>query len=106
MMWNAKQIQCLKFTAVRSLVGDEGEFEWNGAGVLTFLEGTTPVTEEQITTEMARIQAEYDAQEYARNRKAEYDALNQFEMQYDDKLNGTTTWDDAIEAIKAKYPKP
>ena len=51
-------------------------------------------------------QAEYDAQEYARNRKAEYDALNQFEMQYDDKLNGTTTWDDAIDAIKAKYPKP
>jgi hypothetical protein len=63
-------------------------------------------TEAEIDNEFIRLKAEYDAQEYARNRKAEYDALNQFEMQYDDKLNGTTTWDDAIEAIKAKYPKP
>jgi hypothetical protein len=48
---------------------------------------------------------EYDSQEYARNRKAEYEALNQFEMQFDDKENGTTTWEDAIDAIKTKYPK-
>ena len=26
-------------------------------------------------------------------------------MQYDDEVNGTTTWKDAIEAIKAKWPK-
>ena len=26
-------------------------------------------------------------------------------MQYDDKKNSTTTWDDAIDAIKAKWPK-
>ena len=51
------------------------------------------------------MQAEWDSQEYARNRKAEYDALNQFEMQYDDKEDGTTTWEDAIAAIKTKYPK-
>ena len=47
----------------------------------------------------------HDAQEYARNRKAEYDALNQFDMQYEDEMNGTTTWKDAITAIKTKYPK-
>ena len=47
----------------------------------------------------------WDSQEYARNRKAEYDALNQFEMQYDDEVNGTTTWKDAITAIRKKYPK-
>lgn len=51
-------------------------------------------------------QAEYDAQEYARNRKAKYDALNQFELISDDSINGTTTHKDAILAIKAKYPKP
>ena len=61
--------------------------------------------ESKITTEMARLQTEWDAQEYARNRKIEYDALNQFEMQFDDEVNGTTTWKDAIAAIKTKYPK-
>ena len=58
-----------------------------------------------LDAEIIRLQAEDDAQEYARNRKEEYDALNQFEMQFDDKEDGTTTWEDAINAIKAKYPK-
>jgi hypothetical protein len=61
--------------------------------------------ESKISVELARLQAEYDTQEYARKRKAEYDALNQFEMQFDDKEDGTTTWEDAIVAIKTKYPK-
>jgi hypothetical protein len=42
---------------------------------------------------------------YKEDRKAEYDNLNQFEMQFDDERDGTTTWVDAINAIKAKYPK-
>lgn len=41
-----------------------------------------------------------------RLRKAEYDKLNQYDLMYYDKVNGTDTWGDAIEAIKAKYPKP
>ena len=49
--------------------------------------------------------ADWESQAYARNRRAEYDALNQFEMQFDDDANGTTTWKDAIDAIKAKWPK-
>ncbi len=68
--------------------------------------GATPPLEADVEAGIKVIQDDWEAQEYARNRKEEYDALNQFEMQYDDKLNGTTTWDDAIEAIKAKYPKP
>ncbi len=47
----------------------------------------------------------YDSQEYARNRKAAYDLLNQFEMQFDDQANGGTTWVDAVNEIKARYPK-
>ena len=43
---------------------------------------------------------------YADRRKAKYDALNQFEMQFDDAANSTTTWVDAINAIKAEFPKP
>ena len=65
----------------------------------------TEPTQAEIDAEVVRLQEEYDAQAYARNRKAEYDALNQLEMQFDDKEDGTTTWEDAIKAIKAKYPK-
>ncbi len=60
----------------------------------------------KVSAELARLQAEYDSQDYARKRKAEYDQLNQFEMQFDDKRDGTTTWVDAINAIKARHPKP
>ena len=65
----------------------------------------TDIDYSKVDTEEAKLQAEWDSQEYARNRKAEYDALNQLEMQYDDKEDGTTTWEDAIAAIKTKYPK-
>ena len=51
-------------------------------------------------------QAEYDSQAYARARKIEYDLLNQDEMRFDDLVNSTTTWQDAIIAIKAAHPKP
>ena len=61
--------------------------------------------ESKITAEIARLQAEWDSQEYARNRKDEYDALNQFELISDDDVNGTTTHKDAIAAIKTKWPK-
>ena len=68
--------------------------------------GSVTINEDDVNTEIDRLQAEYDAQQYARKRKAEYDALNQLEMQFDDKEDGTTTWEDAINAIKTKYPKP
>ena len=66
---------------------------------------TTPISEADIVTEQTRLQAEYDAQAYARNRKAEYDQLNQFEMQFDDDRDGTTTWVDTINEIKGRHPK-
>ena len=52
------------------------------------------------------LKAEHDATlTYADKRKAEYDQLNQFEMMFDDNRDGTTTWVDAINEIKARYPK-
>ena len=58
-----------------------------------------------LDAEIIRLKAEDVAQKYARDRKAEYDALNQFELISDDTNNGTTTHIDAINAIKKKYPK-
>jgi len=66
----------------------------------------TQPTDAEITAEISRLQAEYDSQEYARARATEYSALNQFEMQFDDQRDGTTTWVDAINDIKARHPKP
>jgi hypothetical protein len=66
----------------------------------------TDITQQQIDAKLVELMNDWTAQEYARNRKAEYDALNQFEMISDDTINGTTTHKDAILAIKAKYPKP
>jgi len=82
---------------VTSIDDTEGAFDIDGNSVT--------LDESLIQAEITRLQDIYDSQEYARNRKAEYDKLNQFEMQYDDQQNGTTTWVDAINDIKARYPK-
>lgn len=72
---------------------------------LTWKSGTQP-SDSAIETEMARLDTLYTNQEYARKRKAKYDALNQFELISDDAINGTTTHKDAILAIKSEFPKP
>jgi hypothetical protein len=58
-----------------------------------------------ITAEVTRLQTEYDSLAYARSRKQEYDKLNQWEMQFDDNRDGTTTWVDSINEIKERFPK-
>ena len=43
---------------------------------------------------------------YAELRVTEYPSReDQFDMQYHDQVDGTTTWRDTIQAIKDKYPK-
>ncbi len=91
-------------TAVQSLCPN-AECVIIGADIEWLDTTQTEPTQSEIDAEVIRLQAEYDSQEYARNRKAEYDKLNQFEMQFDDQLNGTTTWVDAISAIKQEFPK-
>jgi len=63
------------------------------------------ITIDQIKEKQVELEAEYNSQAYARNRKAEYDQLNQFEMQFDDDRDGTTTWVDTINEIKGRHPK-
>ena len=76
-------------------------------GVIEWLDDVqTEPTQAEIDAEVIRLQAVYDSQLYARTRKAKYDLLNQDEMRYDDVKNSTTTWVDAIDAIKAAHPKP
>jgi len=65
-------------------------------------EGLELLSDAELTQE---LQKKEDALPYDVKRQREYAQLNQFEMQFDDQVNGTTTWIDAINSIKAKYPK-
>jgi hypothetical protein len=67
----------------------------------------TQPTDAEIDAEVIRLQAEYDAKQYARDRASAYPSMQeQLDMQYWDGVNGTTTWQDAIEAVKTGNPKP
>ena len=97
MINTANALHSLKPNSEWVLRGDE--LEWLDS------EQTEP-TALELSNEVTRLQAVYDSQLYARTRKAKYDLLNQDEMRYDDLVNNTTTWRDAIDAIKAAHPKP
>ncbi len=58
----------------------------------------------EIDSEIIRLQAEYDAQAYARNRELEYpDMGEQFNKIYDD---GLTKWkSEMVDPVKTKWPK-
>tara|TARA_R110000803_G_scaffold182640_1_gene245013 strand:- start:18 stop:305 length:288 start_codon:yes stop_codon:yes gene_type:complete len=84
--------------SVVTINGDTDAWDANGDVVV--------LDESAIATEITNLQAAYDALNYSRLRKAKYDLLNQDEMRYDDVKNSTTTWVDAIDAIKVAHPKP
>ena len=61
----------------------------------------------EIDAEIVRLDAEYAAQAYARNRAAAYPPIgDQLDMIYWDGVTDTTTFADAIAAVKAAHPKP
>ena len=68
-------------------------------------ESITWLANEVTSSQLISLEEEYDAQLYSRNRKPEYDALNQLELISDDAINSSTTHADAITAIKTKWPK-
>jgi len=94
-------------TTVDALQSLTPNAEWVLRGeVLEWLDSEqTEPTALELSNEVTRLQGIYDSQEYARARATEYSALNQFEMQFDDQQNNTTTWVDAINDIKARFPK-
>ena len=61
--------------------------------------------ETKVETEAARLQAEYDANEYQRKRSSEYPSWQkQLEKIYDDGIDAWKT--EMVDPVKAKYPKP
>ena len=84
----------LKPNAKWSLVGNK--LEWLDS------KQTEPTTSE-IATEVTKLQAEYDAKKYQRDRAEAYPSMAD---QLDDIYhNGVDEWKKTIKAIKDKYPK-
>jgi len=87
--------------------GAKWSVDGNSYGGITWLDAEqSQPTEAEIEAEMARLQANYDAQEYARKRAAEYPPIG-------DQLDALWKGGDAaaemlatVQAVKAKYPKP
>ena len=70
--------------------------------------GNSKPTESSLNTKLAELQAAWDTENaaYRLNRAAEYPSIgDQLDMQYHDAVNGTSTWRDAIAAVKSKYAK-
>jgi len=72
---------------------------------ISWHDSTPVISNVDILAKQTELQAAYDSQAYSRSRATAYAALNQFEMQFDDAANSTTTWVDAINAIKQEFPK-
>ena len=88
-------------------INPNAEVTVNGEDINTieWLNGTTPIPVADIEAKMTELQAEYDANQYQRDRV--YPSIQeQLDMQYWDKVNGTTNWEDAIAKVKSDTPKP
>jgi len=73
---------------------------------ITWLNGTQPIPANEILAKQQELIAEYNAKQYQRDRAKAYPSIQeQLDMQYWDKVNGTDTWEQAINAVKAQYPK-
>ena len=77
---------------------------YDGGNVLDSNNKVIKIDETKVNKEIDRLQAEYDSQAYARNRKAEYpDLAEQLDYIYH---NGITKWkSNMIKPVKDKYSK-
>lgn len=93
------------FEAVYSLIG--GQISGPASGPLSefiFHDGQIAPTEEQIQAKIQELQAQYEANEYQRQRAAAYPAWqDQLDKIYHE---GIDAWKAEIQAIKDQYPKP
>ena len=73
---------------------------------ITWHNGTTPIPANEILAKQQELITEYNAKQYQRDRAKEYPSIQeQLDLQYWDKINNTNNWEQAINAVKNKYPK-
>ena len=82
-------------------------------GLIAYDVDDNPVTLDQalVDTETERLQAESDAQAYARNRQSEYPSIDElvvamWEGVVEERMASVTRLEGLRQAIKTKYQKP
>ena len=94
-----------KHKALKSLK-PTSEWSWGGFDYadLNWLDSDTKPTEAEIDAELTRLQNQYTANEYQRNRAEEYPSVvDQLDLIYH---SGIDAWKAKIKETKDKYPKP
>ena len=77
------------------------------ASKIVYESNCSHITQSELDTKIAELQTAHDAQAYARNRQAEYPPIGeQLDLQYWDKVNGTSKWQESISKVKSDHPKP
>ena len=72
---------------------------------ILWLDGTPEISKADIKVEMDKLQAEYDALDYTRKRKAEYPSIQDLVVALYD-TDDKAAIDSKRAEIKLKYPKP
>jgi hypothetical protein len=92
-----------KLDAILSLVPN-AQFVINGDELEWLDTEQSQPTEVEIQAEMVRLQAEYEAKEYQRQRAKEYPSItDQLDTLYH---GGYEAWKATITAVKEEFPKP
>ena len=72
---------------------------------IAWLNGTTPIPKADIEAKMTELQADYDAEEWKRNRQAEYPSIDDCIHALLDGGDTLTELQAKRTATKTKYPK-
>jgi hypothetical protein len=89
-------------------INSSAQFTINAEDInqITWHNGTTPIAKNTILAKQQELITEYNSKQYQRDRAKEYPSIQeQLDLQYWDKINNTTKWEEAINAVKIKYPK-
>ena len=90
-------------TAIINLLGENPAGGTSDGTNVSYRDGQTPPTQEEIDAELKRMQDEHDANEYQRSRALEYPSIpDQLDEIYH---NGINAWKAIIKQTKDKYPK-
>ena len=94
-----KSIKAINPNAQVVVIGDD-------INQITWHNGTQPIPANEILAKQQELITKYNSNKYQRDRAKDYPSIQeQLDMQYWDKINGTNKWQQAINAVKQKYPK-
>ncbi len=89
-------------------INPEADFTYTDDDInkIVWLNGTTPISKADIEAKMVEVQAEYDAEQWKRNRISEYPTVQECVHALLDGGDTLTDLQAKRTATKNKYPKP